>query len=84
MGTGSSPGLDDSAASGPSLRAAANRLLAAADAMERRVERALTSASPVVPGWYRHLIYAPLPSYEPEVLPGVAEAIESGDRARER
>ena len=23
--------------------------------------------------WYRHLIYAPKPTYAPEVLPGVAE-----------
>jgi N-acetylated-alpha-linked acidic dipeptidase len=32
--------------------------------------------------WYRHLIYAPKPTYAPEVLPGVAEAIEAGDRRR--
>ena len=32
--------------------------------------------------WYRHLIHAPKFSYEPETLPGVAEAMESGDRKR--
>jgi N-acetylated-alpha-linked acidic dipeptidase len=32
--------------------------------------------------WYRHLIYAPRPTYAPEVLPGVTEAIEEKDRAR--
>jgi len=32
--------------------------------------------------WYKHLIYAPRPTYKPLVLPGVVEAIEAGDRAR--
>ena len=32
--------------------------------------------------WFRHLIYAPLPSYEAETLPGVREAIVAGDAAR--
>ena len=46
-------------------------------------ERALTDRAGI-PGrpWYRHLIYAPRPTYAPEVLPGVAEAIDVGDRAR--
>jgi N-acetylated-alpha-linked acidic dipeptidase len=37
-----------------------------------------------IPGrpWYRHLIYAPKPTYAPEVLPGVAEAIAARDRKR--
>ena len=37
-----------------------------------------------IPGrpWYRHLLYAPKPTYAAEVLPGVAEAIEARDRAR--
>ena len=34
--------------------------------------------------WYRHLIYAPRFTYAPEVLPGVSEAIEAGDRGRAR
>jgi N-acetylated-alpha-linked acidic dipeptidase len=32
--------------------------------------------------WFRHTIYAPKFSYEPEVLPGVAEAVGTGDRER--
>ena len=32
--------------------------------------------------WYRHLVNAPTFSYEPEVLPGLAEAIEAGDGPR--
>jgi N-acetylated-alpha-linked acidic dipeptidase len=37
-----------------------------------------------IPGrpWYRHLVYAPKPTYAPEVLPGVAEAIAARDRRR--
>jgi N-acetylated-alpha-linked acidic dipeptidase len=34
--------------------------------------------------WYRHLIYAPKFTYAPEVLPGVAEAIQRGDRQQVR
>jgi N-acetylated-alpha-linked acidic dipeptidase len=47
------------------------------------VERAFLDPDGI-PGrpWYRHLIYAPKPTYAPEVLPGVAEAIEAGDRGR--
>jgi N-acetylated-alpha-linked acidic dipeptidase len=35
-----------------------------------------------IPGrpWYRHLMYAPKPTYAAEVLPGVAEALDAGDR----
>jgi N-acetylated-alpha-linked acidic dipeptidase len=32
--------------------------------------------------WYRHLIYAPKPTYAAEVLPGVAEALDAGNRRR--
>ena len=62
--------LDESAA------AAATRTL-------MRTERALLDRDGI-PGrpWYRHLIYAPKPTYAPEVLPGIAEAIDAGDRAR--
>ena len=44
-------------------------------------ERALTDHDGI-PGrpWYRHLIYAPKATYAPEVLPGLAEAIDAGDR----
>jgi N-acetylated-alpha-linked acidic dipeptidase len=46
-----------------------------------KTERAFLHADGI-PGrpWYRHLIYAPKPTYAPEVLPGVAEALEAGDR----
>jgi N-acetylated-alpha-linked acidic dipeptidase len=49
------------------------------------VERALLDPNGL-PGrsWYRHLIYAPGFTYAPEVLPGVAEAIDAGDPARAR
>jgi N-acetylated-alpha-linked acidic dipeptidase len=44
------------------------------------VERALLDPAgiPIRP-WYRHLIYAPKPTYAPEVLPAVAEAIDAKD-----
>ena len=55
-------------------------------AMSRRliaVERAFLHPEGI-PGrpWYRHLVYAPKPTYAPEVLPGVAEAIAARDRKR--
>jgi N-acetylated-alpha-linked acidic dipeptidase len=44
------------------------------------VERAFLDPGGI-PGraWYRHLIYAPKYTYEPEVLPGVAEAVDAGN-----
>ena len=30
--------------------------------------------------WFKHLIYAPRPTYKPLVLPALTEAIEAGDR----
>ena len=46
-------------------------------------ERALLDPAGI-PGrpWYRHVVYAPKFTYAPEVLPGVAEAVDSGDHAR--
>jgi len=37
-----------------------------------------------IPGrpWYRHQIYAPKYTYAPEVLPGLAEAVDAKDAAR--
>jgi N-acetylated-alpha-linked acidic dipeptidase len=37
-----------------------------------------------IPGrpWFRHLVYAPLPSYEAETLPGLREALEARDLER--
>jgi N-acetylated-alpha-linked acidic dipeptidase len=46
-------------------------------------ERALLDPEGI-PGrpWFRHLIYAPLPSYEAETLPGLREALNEHDTAR--
>jgi N-acetylated-alpha-linked acidic dipeptidase len=45
-------------------------------------ERALLSPGGI-PGrpWFRHLVYAPLPTYQAETLPGVREAVVAGDAA---
>ena len=63
---------------------AANRRLATA--LEHalvRTERAFLDPDGI-PGrpWYRHLMYAPKPTYAAEVLPGVAEALAARDSAR--
>jgi N-acetylated-alpha-linked acidic dipeptidase len=49
------------------------------------VERALLDPDGL-PGrpWYRHMVYAPKFTYAPELLPGVAEAVEAGDAERAR
>ncbi len=43
-------------------------------------ERALL-APEGIPGrpWFRHLVYAPLPSYDAETLPGLREALVAKD-----
>jgi N-acetylated-alpha-linked acidic dipeptidase len=47
------------------------------------VERALLDSGGIRGRpWYRHLVYAPRPTYAPEVLPGVTEAVEAGDTER--
>jgi N-acetylated-alpha-linked acidic dipeptidase len=48
-------------------------------------ERALLSPEGI-PGrpWFRHLVYAPLPTYQAETLPGVREAVMDGDAGRAR
>ena len=48
-------------------------------------ERALLEPEGI-PGrpWFRHLIYAPLPSYEAETLPGLREALAAHDLDRAR
>ena len=71
--------IDALLAAGPPTAAAA----AAMDALLIRAERAFLDPAGI-PGrpWYRHLIYAPKPTYAAEVLPGVAEALEAGDRRR--
>jgi N-acetylated-alpha-linked acidic dipeptidase len=57
----------------------------ALDAGLMRAERALLDPAGI-PGrpWFRHLVYAPLPSYEAETLPGIREAVQAGDAARAR
>src|SRR6266571_3324404 len=73
------------------IEARIDRLLAARAvdaAAATAIDRALMTAEGALldrdglPGrpWYRHLIYAPKPTYAPEVLPGVAEAAAGGDR----
>lgn len=34
--------------------------------------------------WFRHLVYAPLPSYAAETLPAIREALEAGDAEQAR
>ena len=48
-----------------------------------QAERALLDPAGI-PGrpWYRHQIYAPKYTYAPELLPGVAEAVATGDGAK--
>jgi N-acetylated-alpha-linked acidic dipeptidase len=72
----------DAAAASPRPPA---RRLRAANAALLAAERALLSR-PGLPGrpWFRHLIYAPYPSYAAETLPGLREAIDEGDAARAR
>ena len=55
-------------------------VLAAVNARLMQGERALLDPAGI-PGrpWYRHQIYAPKFTYAPEVLPGVAEAVATGD-----
>jgi N-acetylated-alpha-linked acidic dipeptidase len=66
------------ALAGPPPRAAA---LAAANRALIRAERDLLDDRGV-PGrpWFRHQIYAPLPTYAPDLLPGLSEAARRGDR----
>ena len=59
-----------------------------AQALNRKlvqIERAFLEPAGI-PGrpWYRHQIYAPKFTYAPELLPGVAEALDGGDEARTR
>ena len=92
------PGLDGVAAAAAEMRDAAQSFnqrrvealakgdQAALDVLNKRllaVERALLSPEGI-PGrpWYRHLVYAPRFTYAPELLPGVAEAMDADDRER--
>lgn len=62
-----------------------SKLTESAHQVLMRVERALLddeglSGRP----WFKHLIYAPRPTYKAMVLPALTEAIEAGDQARAR
>ncbi|MEK7282596.1 MAG: transferrin receptor-like dimerization domain-containing protein, partial [Acidobacteriota bacterium] len=59
------------------------RALARVNAALMQTERDLLSAAgiPKRP-WFRHLIYAPLPTYQAQTLPGLREALEDGDAPR--
>jgi N-acetylated-alpha-linked acidic dipeptidase len=61
------------------------RALAAANAALMKAERDLLAPSGI-PGrpWFRHLIYAPLPTYAAQTLPGLREAVAARDSARAR
>jgi len=52
------------------------------DAALMKTERAFLDPSGL-PGrpWYRHQLFAPKPTYAPEVLPGVTEALAAANRA---
>ncbi len=48
-----------------------------------RVEPALLDPSGLEGrSWYRHQVYAPAFTYEPEVLPGLSAAVDTGDAGR--
>src|SRR6201999_2622084 len=48
-----------------------------------KVERALLDPEGLAGRpWFKHLIYAPRPTYKPLVLPGLTEAIEARDQSR--
>ncbi len=50
-----------------------------------KVERALLDPAGLAGRpWFKHLIYAPRPTYKALVLPALTEAIEAGDRTRAR
>ena len=60
----------------------------AAESINRRlmqVERALLDPAGIPDRpWFRHLIFAPKHTYAPELLPGVAEAVDAADATRAR
>ena len=48
-----------------------------------KVERALLDPEGLAGRpWFKHLIYAPRPTYKPLVLPALTEAIEARDQSR--
>ena len=81
---GSGPGRAGGAQESNGSLASAAALAQVNDAL-MQAERDL-----LVPGgipkrpWFRHLIYAPLPTYAAETLPGLREAVADGDAGRAR
>ena len=66
-------------AGGAPTRAIATSL----DAVLMRTERAFLDPAGIPDRpWYRHLLYAPKPTYAAEVLPGVVEMLEAENRQR--
>jgi N-acetylated-alpha-linked acidic dipeptidase len=58
-------------------------MMAAIDRALMNTERAFLDPAGIPDRpWYRHLIYAPKATYAPEVLPGIREALDAGDRQR--
>lgn len=75
--------VDANARRDTSLRGNERDLFAPINQALMSVERGLVDDAGL-PGrpWFKHLVYAPQPTYEPEMLPGVAEAVKAGDAAR--
>ena len=75
--------LDAKVAAALSAARLAPEALAEVNAELMRTERDLLSPAgiPKRP-WFRHLIYAPLPSYAAETLPGLREAVQENDPPR--
>jgi N-acetylated-alpha-linked acidic dipeptidase len=82
--------VDRFAAAADAMAARIDRMLST-DAVDRvvasridqalmKTERAFLDAAGL-PGrpWYRHQLFAPKPTYEPEILPGVSEALRARD-----
>jgi N-acetylated-alpha-linked acidic dipeptidase len=72
-------------AASPGTARPAREMLAKVNAALMQAERDLLSPAgiPKRP-WFRHLIYAPLPTYQAETLPGLREAVEDSDASRAR
>ncbi len=74
-------------AAATNLNARREQALAAEDVVAaRRINRQLISAERLLTDaaglagrpWYRHLVFAPQPTYAPELLPGISEAQDAG------
>ncbi len=59
-------------------------LVSVNDALMRAERDLLDPAGIPKRPWFRHLLYAPLPTYAAETLPGLREAVEEKDLARAR